>query len=67
MNRQGGIKITTMAEFSGAQRRWELENEVQETTDVDAIYKWDDDEQRRIQSERPWSKDPNHFKRYERK
>jgi COP9 signalosome complex subunit 5 len=49
---------------SAAQTRWEMENNVAQAgpSDVDALYRWDEAEQRAIQSERPWTKDPNHFK-----
>ena len=48
-----------------AQKRWILENDVAEAgpSELDALYKWDPEEQRRIQYERPWTKDPNYFKR----
>jgi COP9 signalosome complex subunit 5 len=52
-----------MAGSSEAQARWELENDVGEAADIDALYRWDPDEQRTVQQQKPWSKDPHHFKR----
>ena len=50
---------------SAAKTRWELENEIPaqaSTSDIDAIYRWDAEEQRAIQNQKPWAKDPNYFK-----
>jgi COP9 signalosome complex subunit 5 len=45
-----------------AQRRWELENQVQAASGADALYKYDPSEQSAIQQQRPWTKDPHYFK-----
>ena len=46
-----------------AQKRWELENNVQQA-DANAIFKYDLAEQQAIQKERPWTKDPHYFKQW---
>ena len=48
-----------------AKKRWIAENSVSDSasSDLDEIYKWDPEEQRRIQDEKPWTRDPNYFKR----
>lgn len=51
-----------MADASAARQRWELENDVQLAEDVDALYKYNAPEQQAMQSQRPWSRDPHHFK-----
>ena len=43
--------------------RWELENNVQQRGDVDSLYVYDNAEQQAIQHEKPWTRDPNYFKR----
>lgn len=51
-----------MASTSGvaaAQKRWELENNVQE---VDSMFTYDVAQQQMMQQQRPWAKDPHHFK-----
>ena len=50
---------------SNALKRWELENNVQEASasDMDALYRYDADEQKAIQNVRPWKSDPHYFKR----
>mmetsp|Transcript_12632 Transcript_12632/g.31901 ORF Transcript_12632/g.31901 Transcript_12632/m.31901 type:complete len:353 (+) Transcript_12632:169-1227(+) len=45
-----------------AQRRWELENNVQEISESDALFKFDDQANAQMQQQRPWSTDPHHFK-----
>jgi len=47
-----------------AQNRWELENQIDQAgpSDIDSLYRWDADEQRAIQNQKPWTKDPNYFK-----
>lgn len=52
-------------ESSTAQQRWELENVIpkNDPSDIEALYKWDPQEQRKIQQEKPWTKDPHYFKR----
>lgn len=44
-----------------AQKRWELENEVQ-PGDVDRLYHYDAAEQQALQQQKPWQKDPHFFK-----
>ena len=44
---------------AAALQRWELENEI---TEVENLYKWDPSANQAIQQEKPWTKDPNHFK-----
>lgn len=46
---------------STARMRWELENSVQNVS-TDALYKYDEAEQKSIQAQRPWTKDPHYFK-----
>lgn len=50
---------------SNALKRWELENNVQEASasDMDALYRYDADEQKAIQDAKPWKSDPHYFKR----
>lgn len=47
------------------QTRWELENNVARTSaqDEELYYRFDANEQRAIQDQKPWSKDVNHFKK----
>ena len=45
-----------------AKARWELENQLQTVTDVDALYRYDEAEQKAIQAQKPWTKDPHYFK-----
>lgn len=55
-----------MASGSGAAKaRFELENDVQaaSASDVEQLYRWDPEEQKAIQAQRPWARDPHHFKR----
>lgn len=49
---------------SNAKARWELENDIQEASgsDLDALYKYDPEEQKAIQAQKPWTKDPHYFK-----
>lgn len=49
-------------ESSTAKARWELENNIQSGEEVDALFKYDASEQQLVQQQRPWSKDPHHFK-----
>lgn len=44
-----------------AQKRWELENNVQ-TVDPDLIYKYDEEKHEATVRDKPWAKDPKHFK-----
>lgn len=55
-------------EASTSRARWELENSIQAPTastaeDVDALFKYDAAEQQLIQSQKPWAKDPHHYKK----
>ena len=52
------------ASTSTAQTRWEIENGVQPTDNVDSYYAYNAAEQQAIQQQRPWTKDPQYFKRY---
>lgn len=45
-----------------AQKRWELENDVQ-PSDSDAIFAYDNKAQQNVQSQKPWTKDPHYFKK----
>lgn len=46
-----------------AQKRWELENAVQVVQgDADSLYKYDNAAQQAVQQQKPWTKDPHHFK-----
>jgi COP9 signalosome complex subunit 5 len=45
-----------------AQQTFELENRIQSLPPSDAIFRYDADEQKRLQKEAPWSKDPHFFK-----
>ncbi len=42
--------------------RWELENNVQQVQAVDSLYQYDEAEQKTIQSQKPWQRDPHYFK-----
>lgn len=52
-----------MADAENAQKRWELENEVQPASEVDALFRYDPQEQAAIQAQRPWTRDPHYFKK----
>lgn len=55
------------ATISNAQARWELENEVQNVAgpaDLDALYRYDADEQKALLASKPWTRDPHYFKRW---
>jgi COP9 signalosome complex subunit 5 len=54
---------TQMAGSSSAQKRWELENDVQNVEGCDAYYKYDAAEQQALQQQKPWTKDPHYFKK----
>lgn len=47
-----------------ARKRWEVENEIVEVQpdSADAIFRFDEAAQARIQQEKPWTKDPHFFK-----
>lgn len=52
-----------MAEAStSAQKRWELENDVQPADEVEGYFRYNQAEQQAIQQQKPWSKDPHLFK-----
>lgn len=52
-----------MAEASSsAQRRWELENNVQPADEVEGFFRYNQAEQQAIQQQKPWSKEPHLFK-----
>lgn len=51
-----------MAGSSDAQKRWELENTVQNVEGSDAYYVYDGAEQQALQQQKPWTKDPHYFK-----
>eukprot|EP00891_Asterochloris_glomerata_P001889 jgi/Astpho2/1889/Aster-00411 len=44
-----------------AQQRWELENNVADDA-VEGYFRYDEQEHRTLQQQKPWSKDPNYFK-----
>lgn len=45
-----------------ARSRWELENNVQVVEDTDELFRYNADEDRAIQVQKPWTKDPHFFK-----
>mmetsp|Transcript_1732 Transcript_1732/g.4052 ORF Transcript_1732/g.4052 Transcript_1732/m.4052 type:complete len:352 (-) Transcript_1732:93-1148(-) len=45
-----------------ARQRWELENNIQEISESDALFKFDEQQNAEIQRQRPWSRDPHYFK-----
>ena len=52
-----------MAEASSSgQQRWELENNVQQVDEVEGFFRYSQAEQQAIQQQKPWAKDPHHFK-----
>ena len=51
-----------MAGSSPAQKRWELENSIQNIEGSDAYYVYDGAEQQALQHQKPWTKDPHYFK-----
>ena len=52
-----------MAEASSsAQKRWELENNVQPADEVEGFFRYSQAEQQAILQQKPWSKDPHLFK-----
>lgn len=55
--------MSNTKEPSNAQKRWELENEVQ-AGDTEALYQYDIAEQQALQQQKPWQKDPHYFKQY---
>lgn len=65
MEQDAGPSAPAPANVSNAQARWELENEVATTSDLDALYRYDAEEQKAIQAQKPWTRDPHYFKRCE--
>ncbi|KAF6258441.1 JAB1/Mov34/MPN/PAD-1 ubiquitin protease-domain-containing protein [Scenedesmus sp. NREL 46B-D3] len=53
--------MASTSDTANARMRWELENSVQNVS-TDALYKFDEAEQKAIQSQKPWTKDPHYFK-----
>jgi COP9 signalosome complex subunit 5 len=51
---------SSAADASAAQKRWQLENNVEEVEK--GLFKYDASEQQMMQQQRPWAKDPHHFK-----
>ena len=51
-----------MGDTSTARARWELENNVQAVEDIDALFKYNAEADRAVQQQKPWAKDPHHFK-----
>ena len=55
--------VGEMAEAStSAQRRWELENNVQVDEEVEGFFRYNHAEQQAVQQQKPWSKDPHLYK-----
>lgn len=55
-----GWESSVMA--STAQKAWEAENSILSIDPIEnALYKYDPDLQKKINADRPWSKNPNHF------
>ncbi|KAI1713083.1 JAB1/Mov34/MPN/PAD-1 ubiquitin protease domain-containing protein [Ditylenchus destructor] len=53
---------TSSSQANMAQRRWQLENNMKDELAIDAIYKYDNQEQQMIRNAKPWEKDPHYFK-----
>ncbi|XP_046860486.1 COP9 signalosome complex subunit 5-like [Xenia sp. Carnegie-2017] len=51
-----------MASSSLAQKTWEMENNMEFVSSVDAIFSYNGQEQQEILSAKPWTKDPHYFK-----
>ncbi|XP_031632896.1 COP9 signalosome complex subunit 5 [Contarinia nasturtii] len=51
-----------MADAESAQKRWEIENEIETLPPSDEIFRYDGQEQQQFLSARPWEKDPHYFK-----
>jgi|LauGreDrversion2_5_1035112.scaffolds.fasta_scaffold90947_1 COP9 signalosome complex subunit 5 len=51
-----------MGDHTMALARWELENSVQIVDDTDALFRYNAAEDRAIQLQKPWTKDPHFFK-----
>lgn len=45
-----------------AQKRWELENDVQQAAS-NAVFTYNLEEQQAMQQQKPWTKDPHYFKK----
>ncbi|KAJ3219042.1 COP9 signalosome complex subunit 5 [Dinochytrium kinnereticum] len=55
-----------MVDATNARKRFELENDIKEVNpenDQDRIYHYDNAEQQKFLSAKPWTKDPNYFKK----
>jgi len=63
MDQDAGPSAPAPANVTNAQARWELENEVATTSDLDALFRYDAEEQKAIQAQKPWTRDPHYFKR----
>merc|ERR1712061_832691 len=46
-----------------AKKTWEMSNNIMEVSSGEEIYKYNGEEQKQIQALRPWTKDPNYFKK----
>jgi hypothetical protein len=67
----GGVTLDlqvdlAMADAAPARARWEMENNVAAAggDEVDALYRYNHEEQAAIQREKPWAKDPHYFKQW---
>lgn len=49
-------------DVEAAQKKWELENNVQTLPSCDEIFRYDAEQQRQIIDAKPWEKDPHFFK-----
>jgi len=47
---------------AAAQKKWEKENKI-ETVDSDFLYQYDNATYQKFLATKPWTKDPNHFKK----
>ncbi|XP_059474032.1 COP9 signalosome complex subunit 5 [Neocloeon triangulifer] len=45
-----------------ARKTWELSNNIENVNSIDDVYRYDDKQQKDIQSAKPWDKDPHFFK-----
>ena len=45
-----------------AQQRWELENNVAQDA-VEGYFRYDEQEHKTLQNQKPWTKDPDYFKK----
>lgn len=49
-------------DVDAAQKKWELENNIQTLPSCDDIFRYDAEQQRQIIDAKPWEKDPHYFK-----